>query len=472
MTGYSSSIAPIGQWAIEGRLRIAPQRIFVSGDLLTPAIKQTISQAWRAPISNLYCASESLFLGVQEADDEEMTLMDDLNIFEIAGQENEEVAPGEEGRVVITNLYNHTLPIVRYELGDYVVRGKPLPSGFSSIESIRPGKTSDALPVILDDGTRETLTARALSSFYAPGLERAQFIFDEPDRVQIDYVAKETIDEEIRNEFRRILTMKGASKMTFTTRRVPSIAADPKTGKVRFVVLPDSEKQQPLRVENATPEAIAKASPVPKPAVFDKAEIDQSIPGKFERQVEKYPDRLAVKSGDCALTYAALNRAANCIAHALLARCREAPEPIGILLTPGIAPVVAILGILKAGKFYVPLDPGFPQESLAAIVGDAGPRIILTDDIAPATSATDCRTALWYTPAAKIFRPRFAAIGSRSLRSRPRFSRIRRSGRQRPRWAKNNPPVNACSLTSSHEANLVRRTLLYEAIWKRGCQPT
>ena len=131
-------------------------------------------------------------------------------------------------------------------------------------------------------------------------------------------------------------------------------------------------------------------------AGFAKAEIEQSIVARFERQVQDYPDRLALKSGDRALTYAALNRAANRIAHALLARCGEAPEPIGILLTPGIAPVVAILGILKAGKFYVPLDPGRPQERLAAIVGDAGPRIILTDhtNVASVRSLVDGRAQL------------------------------------------------------------------------------
>ena len=250
-----------------------------------PGIRQTIQQAWSAPISNLYGASESLFLGVQEIGDEAMTLMDDLNIFEILDAENNEVAPGEEGLVVITNLHNYTLPVLRYELGDCVVKGEALASGFSRIESIRPGKANDALPIMLDDGRRERLTPRALTSFYAPGLERAQFIFREPDRVHIDYAAKETIDDEVSKEFRRILTMKGASKMPFTTKRVPSIGADPQTGKVRLVVLDDTATNEPLKV---------RASPVPtanangRPA-FSRADLEGSIVARFERQCEFTP---------------------------------------------------------------------------------------------------------------------------------------------------------------------------------------
>jgi amino acid adenylation domain-containing protein len=377
MTGYSSSIEPLAQWAIEGRLRIQPQRIFVSGDLLIPSTEQTIRQAWGAPISNLYGASESLFLAIQETDDKAMTLMDDLNVLKILDSENDEVAPGEEGRVVITNLYNHTLRVLRYELGDWVVKGKALASGFSSIEGIQPGKASDALPIILDDGTRERLSPRALTSFYAPGLERAQFIFREPDRVQIDYAAKETINDEVSKEFRRILTMKGASKMAFTTRRVPSIPADPKTGKVRLVVLDETAMNEPLQVRDTPAQTVAK----PKDrAAFSSLEIEGSIVARFERQAHNHADRLAIKSGNSALTYDELNRASNRVAHTVLARSGESAEPIGILLKPGIAAVVAILGILKAGKFYLPLDAGFPHARLAAIVKDAEPHFILTEN--------------------------------------------------------------------------------------------
>jgi phenylacetate-coenzyme A ligase PaaK-like adenylate-forming protein len=103
-----------------------------------------------------------------------MTLMDDLNIVEVLNAAQQPVAPGERGRVVLTNLYNHALPIIRYELGDSVVRGsgQETPS-FSTIRDIE-GKSAAGLPVIMNDGTRDTIDAISLSSFYVAGLTSAR----------------------------------------------------------------------------------------------------------------------------------------------------------------------------------------------------------------------------------------------------------------------------------------------------------
>jgi amino acid adenylation domain-containing protein len=112
---------------------------------------------------------------------------------------------------------------------------------------------------------------------------------------------------------------------------------------------------------------------------FEKDEIEQSIADRFEKIVRMYPDRIAMKSKSHRFTYEELNRAANRIAHTLLARCDEREETIALLLEnegPGIA---AILGILKAGKIYVPLDPSLPRARMDYILGDAQATLLLTD---------------------------------------------------------------------------------------------
>jgi non-ribosomal peptide synthetase component F len=93
---------------------------------------------------------------------------------------------------------------------------------------------------------------------------------------------------------------------------------------------------------------------------FEPAAIEQSIPGRFEQQVASYPDRLAVKTRSHALTYAALNHAANGVAHALLTQHGPGSEPIALLLEKDAPLIATILGVLKAGKIYVPLDPFSP----------------------------------------------------------------------------------------------------------------
>ena len=113
---------------------------------------------------------------------------------------------------------------------------------------------------------------------------------------------------------------------------------------------------------------------------FNKQEINQSIPARFEQQVSKYPDRVSVKTAGLQFTYLELNQFANRIARAILARSGRSAEPVGLLIQQGAPLIGAILGVLKAGKFYVPLDSSFPEMRLAAVVEHSQPSLILTDN--------------------------------------------------------------------------------------------
>jgi amino acid adenylation domain-containing protein len=112
---------------------------------------------------------------------------------------------------------------------------------------------------------------------------------------------------------------------------------------------------------------------------FPLAEVEQSIPQCFERRVDRHPLRPAVRSDHRALTYDELNRAANRVAHALLAMGGARPEPIAVLFPNGTASIVASLGVLKAGKFQVRLDSAFPHARLRAMLDQCGTAIIVTD---------------------------------------------------------------------------------------------
>jgi amino acid adenylation domain-containing protein len=118
---------------------------------------------------------------------------------------------------------------------------------------------------------------------------------------------------------------------------------------------------------------------------FPAEEIEQSIAERFEKQAAAYPDRLAMKSGPEALTYAELNAAANRIARAIVLTAPEA-ERVVLLFDQGISVVAAVLAVLKAGKTYVPLDPLYPTARLADLLEDAEAGLILTSDRYRATA--------------------------------------------------------------------------------------
>ena len=112
---------------------------------------------------------------------------------------------------------------------------------------------------------------------------------------------------------------------------------------------------------------------------FKKEEVEQSIGHRFEDQVRKYTDRLAIKTGSEQLTYDELNRSANRVAHAILAYRRERQEPVALVLEHGLPEIVGTLACLKAGKIYLQIDRSLPGDRIAFMLEDSGAGLILTN---------------------------------------------------------------------------------------------
>ncbi|MGH7816779.1 MAG: AMP-binding protein, partial [Candidatus Binatia bacterium] len=114
-------------------------------------------------------------------------------------------------------------------------------------------------------------------------------------------------------------------------------------------------------------------------AEFPREEVEQSISARFEKIVAQYPNQLAIKTASEAVSYAELNAMANRLAHAIGSKRSRAGKPIGILLEKGVEQVATMLGVLKAGKFFVLLDTAFPQSRIAAILADSEADLVVSD---------------------------------------------------------------------------------------------
>jgi amino acid adenylation domain-containing protein len=100
----------------------------------------------------------------------------------------------------------------------------------------------------------------------------------------------------------------------------------------------------------------------------------------FEEQVMRTPQAVALSHEGRELSYAELNAHANRLAHHLIALGVQADDRVAICMERGLDLVVALLGVLKAGAAYVPLDPGYPALRLAHMLEDSAPRVLLTQD--------------------------------------------------------------------------------------------
>ncbi len=111
------------------------------------------------------------------------------------------------------------------------------------------------------------------------------------------------------------------------------------------------------------------ARPVPPVTVVDL----------FEARVRATPDAPALTHAGTALSYGELNTAANRVAHGLRRRGVSPGDLVALRLRRGPELVTALLGVLKAGAAYLPLDPAYPAQRLAFIVADAGAALTLSD---------------------------------------------------------------------------------------------
>ena len=105
---------------------------------------------------------------------------------------------------------------------------------------------------------------------------------------------------------------------------------------------------------------------------------DDCVHRLFEAQARRNPNALAVASGGVRITYGQLNERANRVAHRLRELGVRAESRVGICMERSAENVISLLGILKAGGAFVPLDPEYPRGRLAFMIADAKLQVLLT----------------------------------------------------------------------------------------------
>ncbi|MGQ0772987.1 MAG: amino acid adenylation domain-containing protein [Pseudonocardiales bacterium] len=145
-------------------------------------------------------------------------------------------------------------------------------------------------------------------------------------------------------------------------RVLEQLAADASLPVDRIDILDAQERHRILVEWNDTAVEVAQAT----------------MPVLFETQVQATPEAVAVVFEDTTLTYRQLNAQANRLAHALLARGVGPEQIVALALPRSPELVVSILGVLKAGASYLPLDPDYPAARIGFMLHDAQPALLLT----------------------------------------------------------------------------------------------
>ncbi|ATZ23947.1 Tyrocidine synthase 3 [Streptomyces lavendulae subsp. lavendulae] len=115
------------------------------------------------------------------------------------------------------------------------------------------------------------------------------------------------------------------------------------------------------------------------PAAATVAPVTDTLHGLFAARAALRPDAGAVTADGVTLSYAELDARSNRIAHRLLELGVGAESVVGLCVGRGAALVPALLGVLKAGAAYLPMDPAQPAARLAFMAEDLGPKVVVTD---------------------------------------------------------------------------------------------
>ena len=153
-----------------------------------------------------------------------------------------------------------------------------------------------------------------------------------------------------------------------------AIAADPERAVDALPIMPAWERERVLTTWNATRTSVPAA---------------RTLDGLLGVQAARTPQAVALVGDGQTLTYAALDAAANQLAHYLRAQGVGRETRVGVWLPRSVDLVVALIAILKAGGAYVPLDPSYPRERLAFMLTDAGAALLLTTTAQPPLVAPD-----------------------------------------------------------------------------------
>lgn len=113
---------------------------------------------------------------------------------------------------------------------------------------------------------------------------------------------------------------------------------------------------------------------------FTESDVQKSITEKFNEITAKYPARIACKTNTEKYTYSEINGISNGIANQIASCCSNKLSAIGLLFGHEATMIFSILGVLKSGNYYVPLDSEYPFDRLVYILNDSDIHVILTNN--------------------------------------------------------------------------------------------
>jgi len=241
LTGYAGVLERLAEAQGDGALSIRPRVIVSGAEPLRPHCRAILEQAFDVPVVNAYASSEHLFMALTLPGSEGMHLLEDDLIFEL-----------HDDFTCVTNLFNDTLPLIRYRMDDVLIPQKEA-SGRFPLTKIRDlvGRSEDSPVFLNQDAVQDFIHPSLIGELLVPGLrswqiqivDRTSFVFLARSEAYLGPDEKQAIRREIREQLRAILAEKRMQNVDFQIEEIDRLKLDPASGKTRMILKPECKER-------------------------------------------------------------------------------------------------------------------------------------------------------------------------------------------------------------------------------------
>jgi phenylacetate-coenzyme A ligase PaaK-like adenylate-forming protein len=234
LVGYTTAIKNLAARQRQGGLRLKLSALATSGEVTTDTDKAYLEETFGCPLTNTYACSEHLGMGATSSGGSEMVLYDDELIFEF-----------HDDHTIVTNLFNFTLPLIRYRMADVL---RPVADGdrhapYLTVNSL-VGR-NELQPVFKNrDGVEDFISPHTINEIFVPGVRRFQLRLVDDTHFRFMICLDPALDPDARAgcrtdtaaRLREILDRKMMTNVEFDIVEVDDLPVNPRTRKFQLIV--------------------------------------------------------------------------------------------------------------------------------------------------------------------------------------------------------------------------------------------
>lgn len=190
-----------------------------------PGLREAARDVWDVPVFDTYSAAEFGTLALQCPSHDHLHVQSESVLLEVLRDDNTSCGPGETGRVVVTDLHNFAMPLIRYELGDYAEAGGDCPCGRGlPMLSRIAGRSSN---MAVDPTGRRFWPLLSPKFWFDTPITQRQLIQKSPQHIEVRYVAHNELDPQQREIVAAGLSRTLRYPFEYEFVRVPAIPRPP-----------------------------------------------------------------------------------------------------------------------------------------------------------------------------------------------------------------------------------------------------